>query len=175
MDPSSTDDNPENEQGLYDRPSKSEAKRECDHLFDLGEELMKLKAEEIRSLEISDELEDAIISAKRTQARGALKRQRRYIGKLLRSLDTEAIEQRFTEIQHLHDTNTERFKRLEQWRDHLIDKDKEVLNEIISRHPEIDRQHINQLIRTAQQEKARALAPAASRKLFRYLRELEGD
>ncbi len=165
--------NTEDDDDIYDGPSKSQIKRDCHHLLDLGEEILKLKAEEIRSLELPDELENAVKTALKISSRSGLKRQRQYIGKLLRSLDNEVIEQKIRKIQHRHDTNTAQFKRLEKWRDRLIDNDKDVLNEIISRFPDIDRQHINQLIRAAHQEKTREKAPAAARKLFKYLRDLE--
>ena len=154
-------------------PSKSQVKRECQHLIDLGEEILKLKKEEILSLDLPDELEGAVTTALKIKSRSGLKRQRQYIGKLLRSLEIEDIESKIRKIQHRHDTNTAQFKRLEKWRDHLIENDKNTLNEIISRHPDVDRQHINQLIRAAHKEKQNEKPPAAARKLFKYLSELE--
>jgi len=157
----------------YDGPSKSQLKRDSHHLIDVGEEILKLSHEDIRSLNLPDELDEAISTALKIKSRSGLKRQRLYIGKLLRSIDSEAIEIQLRKIQHHHDTNTAHFKRLEKWRDSLIDNDKITLNEVISRYPGIDRQHINQLIRAAHQEKQQNRPPAASRKLFKYLRELE--
>ena len=155
-------------------PSKSQVKRECNHLLDLGEEILKLKIEDLNSLELPEELKAAVTTALKIKSRSGLKRQRQYIAKLLRSSDGKAIASQLNKIQHRHDTNTAQFKRLEKWRDNLIDNDKETLNEVITHFPEIDRQHINQLIRAAHQEKKRNKPPAASRKLFKYLRELEG-
>ena len=154
-------------------PSKSEIKRECHHLLDIGEEILKLTTEDRHSLELPEDVETAIVTALKIKSRSGLKRQRQYIGKLLRSVDSEIIEARLKKIQHRHDTNTAQFKRLEKWRDSLIDNDKESLNQVITYFPDIDRQHINQLIRAAQQEKKHDKAPAAARKLFKYLRELE--
>jgi len=156
-------------------PSKTQVKRDCHHLVDIGDDILKLKKEEIESLELPTELEDAIITALKIKSRSGLKRQRLYIGKLLRSIDNEIIEKRLRKIQHQHDTNTAHFKRLEKWRDSLIDNNKQALGEVISYFPQIDRQHINQLIRAAHQEKQRGKPPAASRKLFKYLRELDGN
>jgi len=154
-------------------PSKSQVKRECHHLLDIGEKILKLNIEDIHSLELPEDLNEAVTTALKIKSRSGLKRQRQYIGKLLRSVDNEAIEEKLRKIQHRHDTNTAQFKRLEKWRDSLIDNDKETLNEVIARFPEIDRQHINQLIRATHQEKQQNKPPAASRKLFKYLRELE--
>lgn len=158
---------------LYDGPSKTQLKRESHHLVDIGEEILKLSREDIRSLHLPDELDAAIATALKIKSRSGLKRQRLYIGKLLRSMDSDDIEIQLRKIQHRHDTNTAQFKRLEKWRDNLVDNDKTTLDEVIAHFPDIDRQHINQLIRAAHQEKQRNKPPAASRKLFKYLRELE--
>jgi len=158
---------------IYDGPSKSQLKRESHHLIDVGEEILKLCKEDIQSLDLPDEIEEAVTTALKIKSRSGLKRQRQYIGKLLRAIDSEAIEARLNKIQHRHDINTAQFKRLEKWRDELINNNKNTLNEIISRFQDIDRQHINQLIRAANQEKKQNKPPAASRKLFKYLRDLE--
>lgn len=156
-------------------PSKSQIKRECHHLTELGEELLKLKSEDFNSLNLPDELIDAVNTAHRIKSRSGLKRQRQYIGKLMRSLDNEDIEAQVRKIQHRHDVNTAAFKRLETWRDKLIDNDKDTLNEVIDRFPMIDRQHINQLIRAAHKERLQNKPPSASRKLFKYLRDLDEE
>lgn len=158
---------------LHTRPNKTQIKRDCDHLVGLGEDILKLKTDERESLNLPDELTEAVNTALKIKSRSGLKRQRLYIGKLIRSLDHEVIEAQVKKIQHRHDTNTAQFKRLEKWRDDLIDNNKAALNEVIQRYPSIDRQHINQLIRAAHQEKKNDKAPTASRKLFKYLHELE--
>ena len=163
-------DHEENEEDLG--PSKSQVKRDCHHLVDVGESILKLKADELRALDLPEELETAVTTALKIKSRSGLKRQRLYIGKLLRSMDSEHIEAQLKKIQHRHDTNTAQFKRLEMWRDKLIENDKNILNDIIASHPDVDRQRINQLIRAAQQEKKLNKPPAAARKLFKYLSEL---
>ena len=163
------------EEPVYSGPSKSQVKRDCDHLVDLGEEILKLKPDEIKTLDLPDELKEAVTTALKIKSRSGLKRQRLYIGKLLRSLDNEEIEAQVKKVQHQHDTNTAHFKRLERWRDDLIANDKKTLNEVFNHFQHIDRQHINQLIRAAQQENKLEKTPTASRKLFKYLRELESE
>jgi ribosome-associated protein len=158
---------------LYSGPSKSQVKRDCHQLLDVGDTILKLSHEDRNSLDLPAELEEAISTALKIKSRSGLKRQRQYIGKLLRTIDSESIQTQLNKILHRHDTNTAQFKRLEKWRDKLIDNDKETLNEVIAQHPDIDRQHINQLIRIANQEQKQDKPPAAARKLFKYLRELE--
>jgi ribosome-associated protein len=46
---------------------------------------------------------------------------------------------------------------------------------LLVEHPELDRQHVRQLIRTAHKEAANAKPPKAARELFRYLREVIAD
>ena len=72
--------------------SKSAAKRECHRLTAIGEELLKLRPDERRTLELPETVEDAIEFALTIKSRGAAKRQRLTIGKLLRSMDPEWLE-----------------------------------------------------------------------------------
>ncbi len=166
-----TSDN--NEEQIEDLPSKTRLKREAHQLVTLGENILSLKKEEIKTLKLPDELEEAIQTALKIKSRSGLKRQRLYIGKLLRNINHEAIEKQLNKINHQHDTNTATFKRLESWRDRLIAGDNQTLSEIIQLFQNVDRQHINQLIRSAKLEQKKDRPPTSARKLFRYLQTLE--
>ncbi len=48
----------EKEEIVYLEPSKSQVKRDCQHLVDIGEEILKLKSDELESLELPEELEN---------------------------------------------------------------------------------------------------------------------
>src|SRR3954463_11105133 len=74
------------------RPSKSARKREASAAQDLGTRLIALKESDLRALNLDERLLDAILLAKRITARGGLARQRQYIGKLMRDVDTLPIE-----------------------------------------------------------------------------------
>ncbi len=156
-------------------PSKSQLKRDSQQLVKLGEDILSLKKDEITALELPDELDSAIHTALKIKSNAGLKRQRLYIGKLLRNLDHESISTRVNKIKHRHDTNTAAFKRLENWRNDLITGDNSVLSEIIDHFHDVDRQHINQLVRSARQELSKNKPPSSARKLFRYLQELEDN
>ena len=56
---------------------------------------------------------------------------------------------------------------------YLIRDGDKALSGVIDRFPQADRQHLRQLVREAQREKKADKPPAASRRLFRYLRELK--
>jgi ribosome-associated protein len=154
-------------------PSKSQVKRDCDALQKLGEELLELKQSELDAMDLPEALNDALRTARKIQSRGGLKRQRQYIGKVMRQIDNEAVKKQVEQVRHKHDTNTVQFRKTEQWRDRLLVDDKNALNEIIEAHPDIDRQHINQLIRQAKRELQEEKPPTSSRKLFKYLRDLQ--
>ena len=160
----------------YLGPNKSQLKRDSHELVKLGEDIAKLKKEEIDALELPDELDDAIRTVIKIKSNAGSKRQRLYIGKLLRNHDHETIARQVHKIKHRHDTNTAAFKRLEKWRDKLIEGDNSVLSEIIGHYQQdVNRQHISQLIRSAKQEQTQNKPPASARKLFRYLQELEDN
>ncbi len=73
------------------KPSKSARKREYIALQKLGEELIALKASDLDRLPLDDNLRDAVSEAKQMKAHGALRRQKQYIGKLMRHIDPEPI------------------------------------------------------------------------------------
>ena len=72
-------------------PSKSSRKREAHALQKLGEELVQMRAADLARLPLPESLRDAIDEARRLTSRGALARQRQFIGKLMRDIDVEPI------------------------------------------------------------------------------------
>jgi ribosome-associated protein len=154
-------------------PSKSQRKRECDGLQKTGERLLALRPDELALIDLPADLAEALQQAQRIKSRGALKRQRQYLGKLMRAADSEAIEKQLDAVVHRNDINTARFRKIEKWRDRLLDHDDAVLGEIIAAHADIDRQHIHNLVRQADRESTQNKPPAAARKLFSYLRDAD--
>lgn len=73
------------------KPSKSALKREYIALQKLGEALLTLKDTELETMPIDEELRDAVLEARQMKAHGALRRQKQYIGKLMRRVDAEPI------------------------------------------------------------------------------------
>lgn len=80
------------------KPSKSARKREVIALQKLGEELITLKDSELQALQLHDELLDAVLEARRIKAHGALRRQKQYIGKLMRHIDPEPLRARLSQL-----------------------------------------------------------------------------
>ena len=73
------------------KPSKSARKREYLALQKLGEELVTLRESELLSIPLDEDLLEAVQEARRIKAHGALRRQKQYIGKLMRHVDPEPI------------------------------------------------------------------------------------
>jgi len=73
------------------KPSKSARKREYLALQKLGEELITLRESDLLSLPLEEDLLEAVQEARRIKAHGALRRQKQYIGKLMRHVDAEPI------------------------------------------------------------------------------------
>ncbi len=154
--------------------SKSQVKREMLALQDLGARLAELKPELLAQMPLNDALQKALIESKKHKAHIARKRHNQYLGKLLRGHDIEAIQQ----VLENHDSSSrqynDRFHALERWRERLLNDGDAALQELIQEYPDTDTQHLRSLLRQAQQEQTRGKPPAASRKIFRYLRELAG-
>ena len=73
------------------KPSKSARKREYIAVQKLGEELITLKVSDLDRLPLDDNLREAVLEARQMKAHGALRRQKQYIGKLMRHIDPEPI------------------------------------------------------------------------------------
>ncbi|WP_230413344.1 ribosome biogenesis factor YjgA [Zooshikella ganghwensis] len=158
-----------------DYKSKSQLKREMHALLALGQRLLELKPDILNQLPLNDRLRQALEEGKRIKSFNAQKRHLQFIGKLMRDQDTEAIIATLDRLDSTSEESARRFHLLERWRDRLIDEStsQESLNELMAQCPEVEVQHVRQLIRQAHKEAANNKPPSASRKLFRYLRELD--
>jgi ribosome-associated protein len=73
------------------KPSKSARKREYLALQKLGEELITIRESDLQSMPLDEDLLEAIMETRRIKSHGALRRQKQYIGKLMRHVDPEPI------------------------------------------------------------------------------------
>jgi ribosome-associated protein len=163
------------EEGL-EGPSKSERKRAAHAAQDLGEELIQLRDADLEALNLPERLVDAIREARRITSRAGGARQRQYIGKLMRDIDIEPIRAALAARDEKNALETQRFKRLEFWRDRLIAEGDAALEELGRGRDSFDRPQWQRLVSTATAERARTGASGpASRELFRALRVLFED
>jgi ribosome-associated protein len=147
-------------------------KRKAEALQALGEELIELKPEQLASFELPDALRDAILAAQRITSHGALRRQRQYVGKLMRKVEAAPIRARLLEVRGEDAMTRARLHRAERWRERLIKEGDAALTELMAEAPQADRVRLRSLTRDAQRERASDAAPRAQRELFRRLREL---
>lgn len=156
--------------------SRSEMKRDMLELQQLGEAIVKLSPGQLSTIPLEDEvLAEAIHTARRIKHREGLRRQMQFIGKLMRKIDTSDIAFAYQKLQDGRKEEARQFHELEVWRDSLIEQGPNATEEVMSKYPHADRQYIRQLIVQAGKEKKANKAPASSRKLFRYLREVRLD
>jgi ribosome-associated protein len=164
----------------YDRPSKSQIKRDMDALQALGARLVELGAERLAKVDMPDDLRDAVKEAQRISAHGGRRRQLQYIGRLMRNVDPAPIQAALDEFDGISAVAKARQHALERLRERFLE-DESVLSEIASRtpggipsgHGTADFQQLRQLRRNALKERAEGKPPRAYRELFRVLRDLQ--
>jgi len=155
--------------------SRSSLKRDAEALQILGARLIDLKPAQLDKIVMDEALRLAVDEGKRLKPRsGAMKRHHQYIGKLMRFENAEEIELGINGCDMAHDEYNKVFHRLERWRDRLLNNDEGMLEVILNEYPQTDIQYLRQLIRNTQKEIAAAKPPLTAKKLFKYLRELEG-
>lgn len=156
-----------------DAPSKSALKREMHRLQALGESLTMLSEPALDKLSIDDDaLLSAIRECRQIRSNSARKRHLQYIGKLMRTIDPEPIEQALRAMHGKHREQVNQFHTLEQLRDNILEQGITGVELALSHFPSADRQHLRQVVLQHQREITRHKPPAASRKLFRYLKAL---
>lgn len=154
-----------------ERPNKSALKRHSDELQRLGEALIELSPNELDELNLPEKLRDAVDIAKRITAHGGLYRQKQFIGKLMRKIDAEPIRIALEAKRQQHRTSVLRVRRVEQWRERLLN-DAEALAALLTERPEADSKQLQRLIAQAHHERDHHQAPTAARELFHVLRSL---
>jgi ribosome-associated protein len=153
--------------------SKTQRKAAMEALQSLGEELIALNNARLAQLNLPESLYDAVKEAQRITSNSALARQRQYIGRLMREIDTAPIADQLERWKGTHNEENAHFHQLEKLRARLLEDDG-ALSDYLAQHPAADIQQIRTLIRNARKEAAAGKPPKSSRELFRVLRELSG-
>ncbi len=155
--------------------SKTQIKREVEALQDLGKKLLSLSKNQLKKVEMSETLREAIEEDGRIKKHEAKRRHLQYIGKVMRSEDHETIAQRVALFDTTSAAYNKLFHQLEIKRDQLIgENSKDVLSQYLEENPEVeDIQLLRQLIRQSQKEVSQGSNTTNRKKLFRFLREAE--
>jgi ribosome-associated protein len=158
----------------YDRPSKSELKRQSNELQKLGEQLIEAPRDRVKRVPMPEEVRDAILMCQTITNHEGRRRQLQYVGKMMRTLDEEevAVIQRTIESwKGASKAETASLHALERRRDKLLADDK-ALTQLLEEHPQLDVQQLRTLIRNARKEQAENKPPKAYREIFQILKDL---
>jgi ribosome-associated protein len=159
--------------GFYGRPSKSAKKREVEALQELGAKLVELSADQIKKIDMPEELRAALKEAHRLAPRTeGMRRQLQFIGRIMRKVDPAPLQAALDKIAGLSAAENARMHQRERLRDRFI-ADEKVIDEIVAKFPHADIQYLRQQRRNAIREHELKKPPKAYREIFRILRELE--
>jgi ribosome-associated protein len=159
----------------YERPSKSQLKRDMTALQKLGAELVSQPKDRVMRVPMPEDVRDAILDCQRIKDHEGRRRQMQFVGKKMRTLDEDEL----TAIQKVLDSwkgqsksETASMHALERRREKLL-ADDGALTELKARHPEVDMQQLRTLIRNARREQAENKPPKAYREIFQILKQLQ--
>ena len=161
----------------YERPSKSQLKREMTALQKLGEELVAEPRDRVKRVPMPEDVRDAILECQQIKDHEGRRRQMQYVGKKMRSLEEDeiaAIQRTLDSWRGLSKADTAAMHALERRREKLL-KDDGALTELLAQHPELEVQHLRTLIRNARKEQAENKPPKAYREIFQILKQLQAQ
>jgi ribosome-associated protein len=165
---------PDNGPDVDEPPSKSARKRQMHILQAMGESLVNLNDKQLDQIPIDDDqLLEAIRECRQISSNSARKRHLQLIGKLMRNIDPAPIEQALRVLHTSRQESTAAFHQLEQLRADILAAGAGGVELAMTRFPAADRQHLRQLVLQHGRENQLDKPPAASRKLFAYLKELQ--
>ncbi len=132
--------------------SKTQIKNELKDITRFGMDLAELKLANLKKLPLNEDIIEAYEELGRIKGNEARKRHFKRIGKLLREIDIEPIEQALERFQRglpLVEPEPDKSKQFaEQWYQRLIDQDEDP-EQFIAENPNCNRQQLRQLIRNA--------------------------
>jgi ribosome-associated protein len=161
----------------YDRPSKSQLKREMTALQKLGAELVEEARDRVKRIPMPEDVRDAILECQQIKDHEGRRRQLQYVGKKMRSLNEEevaVIQATIDSWKGASKAETAALHALERQRDKLL-ADDEALTLLLTRHPQVDVQHLRTLIRNARKEVSENKPPKAYREIYQLLKSLQAD
>ncbi|MBV8380687.1 MAG: DUF615 domain-containing protein [Paucibacter sp.] len=156
----------------YDRPSKSQKKRDMHDLQGLGNDLLTLPASRLEPLGLPEILLDAIAAAKKITNFEGKRRQMQYIGKLMRKVDPEPIREAVASFKLGHAQDSLALHESEAWRVRLVEDDG-ALALFIDEHNDVDVQQLRSLVRAARKDREQppeARKGRAWRELFQFIK-----
>ncbi len=158
----------------YERPSKSEAKRQSNELQKLGEQLVDAPRDRVKRVEMPEDVKEAILTCQTITNHEGRRRALQFVGKKMRTLDEEevaVIQRTIDSWKGASKAETAALHALERRREKLLADDK-ALTQLLEEHPQLDVQQLRTLIRNARKEQAENKPPKAYREIFQILKDL---
>jgi ribosome-associated protein len=159
----------------YERPSKSELKRQMTALQKLGAELIAEARDRIKRMPMPEDVREAILECQLITDHEGRRRQLQYVGKKMRSLEEHelaAIQKMLDSWKGASKSETAALHAVERKRDKLL-ADDNALTVLLEQNPQLEAQHLRTLIRNARKEQAENKPPKAYRELFQILKSLQ--
>ena len=157
-------------------PSRTQQRREALAVLALAHQLIELQPSRLAKLDLPEDVRREIEITRRITAHIARKRQMAFLAKVMRRFGEEdfaSVRAELGENREKQRQENAAMHRLEAMRDRLISEDESALPELISEHPQVDRQHLRSLIRQARIEKDTPnKPPRAYREIFQLLKDL---
>ncbi|KVL26616.1 hypothetical protein WS96_27930 [Burkholderia sp. MSMB1835] len=166
----------EDDDNGYDRPSKSQLKREMHALQELGQALVDLPKDALKRMPMPEDLADAVREARRITDHEGKRRQLQYVGRVMRSLtddETAALRTALDAQRGVNKAATARLHWIERTREQLLASD-DALTEFLRQHPDADIQEGRTLIRNARKEAQQGKPPRYFRELFQWIKTASG-
>jgi ribosome-associated protein len=159
----------------YDRPSKSQLKREMEALQKLGEALVAEPRDRVKRVPMPEDVREAILECQQIKDHEGRRRQMQYVGKKMRTLEADelaVIQKTIDSWRGASKSETAAMHALERRREKLL-ADDGALTTLRDTYPEVDVQHMRTLIRNARKEQAENKPPKAYREIFQILKQLQ--
>ncbi len=155
--------------------SRTQIKNAAQAVTDLGDRVAALTDNEIKKFQFPEKFTEAIFLYKSMGQGPALKRQKLFIGKMLRQDEPLLIliKEKLAVAEGKIKQQNAHFHKLEQWRDRMIEGGDDVLSEFMTHYSQADRQQLRQWIRNAQKELEQGKPAKSAKELFKYLKALE--
>lgn len=158
----------------YERPSKSQLKREMTALQKLGSVLVEAPRDRVKRVPMPEDVLEAILACQKITSHEGRRRQLQYVGKKMRTLTEEEVAVIQATVDGWRGASRAEAAALhavERQRDKLL-ADDSALTELCAQHPELDVQQMRTLIRNARKEQAENKPPKAYREIFQILKSL---
>ena len=155
------------------KKSKSMLKKEMLNLQKIGSDLVNLSPKKLSRIEISEDLNEAIMLAKKIKSREGKRRQIQHIGKIMRSADIDKILMELKIFDQESVAYRSQKITIEKWIKRLTLEGDKAIDDILIELPKIDRKHLRQLVRQTKKEISEEKRKNANKKIFAYLMEFK--